>query len=391
MNIDPLTVLIALLVVYAILVVDLFLARRSFVARSPELRSWALGSAILLLGFLSFGLRRWLPLGVSIVLSNGLIAAGMLYYTDSVRRFVLGKRLPLGCWVLFGGGLGLLTVMAVLSVPYVHHLIVVSFWMALLLIPMLQVLLKEGWHAETSLRTMAISMLVCCTALVVRGVHAMIDPASYGELLQLGWMQGLTMLAMVLTAIGSGFGFMLANLERAVGQLEFLASRDDLTGCYNRATARTMLEHLLERCRRERTPLALLLLDLDHFKQVNDQHGHQVGDQVLRRFAEAVHRRLRASDVFGRMGGEEFCIALPMTDRVGALELAEQLRLTVAGLDWLGRDDAPFRVTVSVGLVVVGGQPIDDVPAMNLEQVYRAADDLLYRAKHLGRNRVMVA
>ena len=100
--------------------------------------------------------------------------------------------------------------------------------------------------------------------------------------------------------------------------------------------------------------------------------------------------RLRASDVFGRMGGEEFCIGLPLTDRAGALDLAEDLRQTIAALSIPGRNGLPLQITVSAGVVAIGAMQLEDL-GTTVELLYGTADDLLYRAKHLGRNRVMIA
>ncbi|MEX8494938.1 diguanylate cyclase [Sphaerotilus sp.] len=372
------------------LVLDLWLARRTLMSERPELRTWACGSLLLLLGFLFVPMRLWIPLGPAILLSNTLLAMGMTFYGQAVYRFVLRKNLPRAGWVTFAGGLVLLTWMALHPVPYAYYSAMVSFWIALLQVSILRVLLREGWRAETSLRTVAITLVVCWAALVVRGVHALWVPECYADLMQPGWVQGLTLLMAFLAVIGTSFGFLLANFERTQRRMELLAAHDDLTGCYNRVTARTMLEHLLDRCRRERTPMALVLLDLDHFKRVNDEHGHLVGDLVLQRFSEAVRQRLRASDVFGRMGGEEFCIGLPLTDREGAIELAEDLRQTVEAMAVIGRNDQPLRVTVSAGVVAVGLAQLEDL-STTVELLYGGADDLLYRAKHLGRNRILVA
>lgn len=391
MTIHTPTVLIALLIGYFMLVLDLWLARRSLMAQRPALRAWTRGSLVVLLGFLSVLLRPWLPLGVSVLLTNGLLAWGLTIYTGAIHQFVLGDfHPPTGCRRLFGLGLGSLVVAVVLGVGYQPMVVVVSLWLGAMMVPMLRVLLSRWHHAETSLRTVTVTTVVCCLTLVFRGVHAVFAPEHYGSLMQPGWVQGLTFLTAFLVVIGTGFGFLLANFERAVQQMERLASSDELTGCYNRATTQTMLTHLLDRCRRERAPMALVLLDLDHFKRVNDQHGHLTGDRVLRQFAEAVRGRLRASDVFGRMGGEEFCLGLPVTDRQGAVEVVEALRQAVESLALTGRDDQSLQVTVSAGVVAVGMALPEDL-AVTVEQLYAKADDLLYRAKHLGRNQVMVA
>ena len=384
------TVLIALVTGYAMLVLDLFLARRSLMADRPELRTWAYGSLLLLLGLLAIPLRRWIPLGPAILLCNGLMAMGLTVYGQALHQFVCQRNLPRATWILFGSGLLLMAWTALHTTSYAYYAAVASFWFALLLVPTLHVLSRNAWKLEPSLRTLSVMLGVCCAALTARGAHALMEPGRYVDLMQPGWTQGLTLMTAFLALIGVSFGFLLANFERTQRQMEQLASHDELTGCYNRATARSMLEHLLDRCRRERTPMALVLLDLDHFKRVNDEHGHLVGDLVLRRFSEAVRLRLRASDVFGRMGGEEFCIGLPLTDRAGALELAEDLRQTIAALSMPGRNGLPLQITVSAGVVAIGSMQLEDLDT-TVELLYGTADDLLYRAKHLGRNRVMIA
>lgn len=389
MDIHSPTVLIALVTSYAMLVLDLWLARRSLMAERPELRIWAWGSLLTLLGFMSMPLRLWMSMGPAILLSNALLGAGILLYGHALHQFVRRQKMPLTGWLVYGAGVLLLAWMALRTTPYAFYAAMVSFWLTLLLVPMLHVLLREGWRMEPSLRTMAITLMVSWTALAARGVHALQEPDRYLHLLHPDWVQSLTLLTGFLAVIGSSFGFLLANIERTQGQMQRLASCDELTGCYNRATARTMLGHLLDRCRREGTPMALLLLDLDHFKRVNDEHGHQVGDEVLRRFSEAVRLRLRASDVFGRMGGEEFCIGLPLTDQAGAIELAEALRQTTEALVLPGKGGQSLAMTVSVGVVAVCQTALER-HGTTLELLYGSADDLLYQAKRLGRNRVVV-
>lgn len=390
MTIHSPTVLIALLTGYSMLVLDLWLARRSLMAERPELRTWAWGSLLLLLGFLAMPLRLWIPIGWSILLSNALLAAGIVLYGHALHRFVRRQETPRAGWLIFSGGLLLLAWMALHTTPYAYYAAMVSFWFTLLLVPMLQVLLREGWRMEPSLRTMAITLLIFWAALAVRGVHALVEPSRYLNLLHPDWVQSLTLLTAFVAVIGTSFGFLLANFERAQQQMQRLASHDELTGCYNRATARTMLGYLLDRCKRERTPMALVLLDLDYFKRVNDEHGHLVGDLVLQKFSEVVRLRLRASDVFGRMGGEEFCVGLPLTDRAGAHELAEDLRRNIEALTVLGRNGVPLQITVSAGVVALGMAQLEN-SGTTVELLYGTADDLLYRAKHLGRNRVMIA
>ena len=173
--------------------------------------------------------------------------------------------------------------------------------------------------------------------------------------------------------------------ERVASQMETLATHDGLTGCWNRTTTDALLEHELRRAQRTATPVAFVLLDLDHFKLVNDVHGHRTGDAVLRAFAESVRGRLRSSDVFGRTGGEEFGLVLPGTDAAGALWLVDGIRRAIEALAVTGADGQTVSVTVSAGVAVA--EP--NLPLTG-DRLYGQADQALYEAKRTGRNRVEV-
>jgi diguanylate cyclase (GGDEF)-like protein len=175
------------------------------------------------------------------------------------------------------------------------------------------------------------------------------------------------------------------DLQRANEQLARLANTDALTGLNNR---RFLLERLAEetsRARRYELDLSLLLLDLDHFKRVNDTHGHLVGDRVLAATAGEIETLRREYDVAGRLGGEEFALILPETDPPGARILAERVRGGIAALRHQVEGRAHFRVTVSVGIASFAPDLRDGTQLMSL------ADAALYRAKRRGRDRVCSA
>ncbi|PKO56410.1 MAG: hypothetical protein CVU28_03050 [Betaproteobacteria bacterium HGW-Betaproteobacteria-21] len=164
--------------------------------------------------------------------------------------------------------------------------------------------------------------------------------------------------------------------------LSLLASTDPLTGTLNRRTFLDKVELELVRIQRYSRPGALVMLDLDHFKQVNDEHGHATGDGVLKHFVDVVSDTLRDTDTLGRLGGEEFGILLPETSSLHAVELCERIRLRIQDTSITKEDGSRIRVTVSIGVTslhAAGG---------NAEQALARADDQLYRAKNQGRNRV---
>lgn len=177
-------------------------------------------------------------------------------------------------------------------------------------------------------------------------------------------------------------GFGLAGWRRAyvaaqerIEEAEYESLTDALTGQPNRRALRFNVSREIARARRTARPFAVLILDIDHFKDYNDTYGHAVGDAVLRELSGVVRGALREGDEFGRLGGEEFVVVAPDTDRSDALLLAGRLRLALHEHDW------PFRpVRASIGVTV--SQPGDTI-----EQLFERADTALYRAKEGGRDR----
>jgi diguanylate cyclase (GGDEF)-like protein len=166
-------------------------------------------------------------------------------------------------------------------------------------------------------------------------------------------------------------------------QLAAAARTDPKTGLLNATAWQREADAEVARARRTDAPLALLLVDVDHFKRVNDSHGHLVGDEVLRALATELRRQVRESDAVGRFGGEEFTVLLPGTDDAGAYGIAERLRASAANLS-VAAAGARISVTVSIGVAVLGQHGND------LFELLAAADAALYRAKDAGRDQVRV-
>jgi diguanylate cyclase (GGDEF)-like protein/hemerythrin-like metal-binding protein len=167
----------------------------------------------------------------------------------------------------------------------------------------------------------------------------------------------------------------LAWHRQRLEALEQQVASDCLTGLWNRAHFERLIEAEIDRSRRYRQPVSLILFDIDHFKRVNDLHGHQAGDAVLREMALVAHSALRASDALFRWGGEEFAILAPSTGHRGARRLAEALRRRVAAAAF----PAVGRLTVSAGVA-------EHLDAESGNDWFRRADAMLYAAKHAGRD-----
>jgi diguanylate cyclase (GGDEF)-like protein len=180
-------------------------------------------------------------------------------------------------------------------------------------------------------------------------------------------------------------GFSDLTAQKAVEhQLRFLAQRDPLTQAYNRHHFWQLAHTEMARVKRYRRPLALAMIDADHFKNVNDQYGHDVGDRVLRSIVDTCVDTLRKNDVLARYGGEEFIVLLPETTPEGALAVVERLRERVAESPLTLEDGQRVSITISAGLASLGD------PQEGFESLLKRADDALYAAKHNGRNCVQV-
>ena len=182
-----------------------------------------------------------------------------------------------------------------------------------------------------------------------------------------------------------GFLVDVTHQKQAQKLLLDQAERDELTGLYNRRKLMSSLRKEFERSCRYHHPLTVAMLDLDHFKQVNDRYGHDVGDQVLRSAARCICDEVRQSDICGRYGGEEFCLVLPHTGQEEAHAIMERLRNRMAKAAHKAPMGSRFTITASVGLAQMNPETDSE------EQLLHMADQALYLAKNSGRNRVCVA
>ncbi len=166
-------------------------------------------------------------------------------------------------------------------------------------------------------------------------------------------------------------------------RLEALATTDPLTRVLNRRALLDRLATELDRSRRYSSSLTLLLIDVDHFKQINDTSGHQAGDNVLRQLASLLEADVRKVDIVARYGGEEFVIILPETSNPGGLAFAERLCERIAAQPFDAGGGRAVHLTVSIGIATFPSQHVDST-----EELFARADEALYRAKSGGRNQV---
>jgi diguanylate cyclase (GGDEF)-like protein len=168
-------------------------------------------------------------------------------------------------------------------------------------------------------------------------------------------------------------------------KLTTLAIKDGLTGLYNQSYIKSRLQEEIFRSERYKYPLSIMMIDFDDFKNLNDRHGHVAGDRVLKAMGELLQDMVRASDICGRYGGEEFLILLPQTACLDAAAAAERLRKEIALYPFRsGGDDKTCHLTVSIGVYAT------PYYSQNIEEIINLSDAALYRAKKEGKNKVVV-
>lgn len=177
----------------------------------------------------------------------------------------------------------------------------------------------------------------------------------------------------------------ISDKKRLDEKLKYLATHDAVTGLHNRSELARQIDEEVARALRYERPICVFMVDIDHFKRINDSHGHQTGDSVLRQFAGFLQRETRKSDYVARYGGEEFIILLPETSLSEARELAERLCAGVAAHRFHLDDDTPITLSVSLGVANLPAHGRSD------QVLIAAADKAMYRAKSGGRNRVCIA
>ena len=250
---------------------------------------------------------------------------------------------------------------------------------------------------RTAIGILAITILLVVVAwygaeiLVLRRVRTLLDVADRirtGDLAaRTGFGAGteeLTRLGAALDAMAQDLQIRDQQLQEAMRRLNQQAATDQLTGLPNRRYLWEALGAELMRARRKQTPLAVMMLDIDHFKQINDRWGHDAGDRVLKNVTYAIRAVVRGSDIVARHGGEEFVVVLPEANEEIALARAEAVRAEIAGLQLTYGGESLGTVTASLGVVV--SRRLSETA----EDLVRIADQAMYEAKETGRDRVVL-
>jgi len=344
---------------------------------------WAGGALLVALGVLGAFLRSDALPSAALAAANITIVAGLIVTWWGVDAF-FGRRpgYRLGLAILAITAIGIIYFTATGNSRFrVAFLLGIFALMAGLRIYSLLREVKPGTRFSQVATSMTLGAQATYYLVLATAVFSL--PPVEKPLAQLpifGWIFLIPMLLSIMVV----FGVVLLVNQTIAMRLQEAARRDLLTEALTRRAMEEMAADELARSRRHGLPLSLLLLDIDHFKLVNDQYGHAAGDTALRQFAAAVRRCLRREDVFGRLGGEEFCALLPSTALEGAAQLAERIRQSVANLA-VEAGGNRLSLKVSIGVASLGEH------GGSWDELVNQADRAMYAAKRAGRNRVVTA
>ena len=378
--------LVAAALVIGVCAVARFLLYRLHPAM-PGLGQWAMAGGLGAVALVQVPLYGVLPTArLPAILTSVLLLAAYTFSWDGHRRFTGRKALPPVlpvilpvCGVLPSLLPGLSHPMAVLSAA---NAVLVASVSGLIARGLLRAAAASG---REIMRAMAWLYAVNGVFFLGRAVAVWFEPETAGTV-ERGGMAVFAILWGLCMAVAVTLGMVLMASERLQAELDHHASRDPLTGALNRRAFASLAEREIARACRLEQPLSVLMMDLDHFKQINDRFGHAGGDAVLCRFVAVAGRVLRREDLLCRFGGEEFVALLPGSTAEQALAVAERLRTvyTEEAAALSSPNESPFAFTVSTGVgeLLIGEE---------LDGVLRRSDDALYRAKAAGRNRCELA
>ncbi|GGE47085.1 hypothetical protein GCM10007421_21650 [Halopseudomonas oceani] len=345
------------------------------------MRYWTLGNLAVMLGLLLNINQGHIPHSLSIVLANGLMTLGLGVVWLGLRNF---RDLSQPQWMpMFAALVTMLLLWFFryqvdnLPVRYaISSLVLGGFCLlcaAELLVPTRAPMRTASWFS--GLIALAYGLI-----LVARPAASLAGWNGPADLLG-GPLQLITVLGAIAAQIGMVSGFILMIHYRNLDRLRALSEQDPLTGALNRRSLQQQAELMLCRTRLSNEPITLIMLDADHFKRINDEFGHQTGDEVLCHLVDQTRLHLRSRDLLGRFGGEEFVLLLPGLNSLSASQVAERIRQSISDAAWPTHKHT-VNITVSLGVACSEHHGYDFTTLLG------AADAALYCAKGLGRNRV---
>jgi diguanylate cyclase (GGDEF)-like protein len=352
----------------------------------PGVDSWAVGRVGLSLALIVFSFQPLTTLSLSVFMANALLMLGLYFVLRGNLAFMARPLTPLtpvvALYLVALAGMVYwsavdpsFTARSVISCAIILIFDIFSF--------------RALWPREEDEvyffgKLMAIAFAINGVLQVLQATIAIIK--GNGEtLLEPSIAIQLALMTAIAMSMLSTMAYVAIIMEYLKKDLKRQAERDPLTGAYNRRAFHTLANHVFARGRREGGAVSLVILDLDHFKAVNDSHGHTVGDKVLKRVVSLVQAILREEDVLVRLGGEEFAIMLPAATQNEALHIAERIRQAIEAEAFMA-DAKTVKVTTSLGVTSLAAMGANDI----IDDLIKLADTALYQAKVAGRNKVCV-
>ena len=346
----------------------------------PPARDWAIGSLMFAIGLFLFALRNLAPVVVTEIVSNLFLLPGLMLFNFGVVKAANGQPPIRAGLALCFAGIGLLAWFSFGSPTYsarvlTHNLVFLAVY-SYTAVVCLRAKTAKGNHTFRFLGLLYVILIVVNAWRIAGGVFDLTFGLS-PTLPRLFWIAtsliSFPMITVLLT---------LHTSQRLQEEVEAQARRDALTDAYNRRAFAEFGDMEWSRSVRHDYPLSVLSVDIDHFKNFNDQHGHQTGDAALVQVSKVAHAALRPDDIWCRYGGEEFVALLPNTTCEQAMAVAERLRLAVANTT-IASPRGTLGVSVSIGVAE------RSVNHARLSEVLAASDAALYKAKKAGRNRAV--
>lgn len=371
---DPRTIIAIAILMSALMAIVLTFMRASYPRTIHGLGLWALAAATWVLSAILYANRdaHW-PESVLVIAPNLLLMLGSVTYLAGCQRF-FGQPTAWRRWAAFLLIALLILIWQTFVQPsYVLRLVTVTCAIGIIYAANLWFLLRHG-SARLAVRLVQTVLLAHLLVVAARLVTIATGQAS-GHLYESTTMQVIYVASFVVCQLLYCIGAILMATDRLASEYARQARFDPLTGVYNR---RALLEYCadeLVRSQRTGRGPALMMLDLDHFKAINDRHGHQHGDEVLRHFSRQARASLRPADRLGRYGGEEFVVLLPEADLDAASSIAGRIHAAL-------HESQTLACTVSIGITTWQGK------GDTLDAMLARADRALYDAKAQGRNRI---
>jgi diguanylate cyclase (GGDEF)-like protein len=377
---DPRSVIVLAGLMGVMMALVMFFMRRSYPPSIQGLSDWARAPLLAFTSTMLFAARDYFPDFLTIVVANVvLFQACILYYSGS-QKFLLGHSDTQG-WTLLNGVIGLsMFWFSTVKPDFEARLLIVTFAVSLLFFSHALLYLRHRPRVFGQ-RLMIGLLLAQAVVAALRFVSVVLGMAG-SSLMDGNWIQSLYISMYSFSVLLLSISVILMATDRVHTEFEYMATRDSLTGALNR---RALLDACRDAFASGQRHMALLMVDLDHFKEVNDRFGHQMGDKVLREAVRRMQRAVGDAGVLGRYGGEEFVVLLPGTGKVEAMAIAARLKQAI-GEPFTA--DSPMAkvgsIAVSIGVAASDG-------GRGVEEVLARADAALYEAKAMGRDQVIAA